>query len=304
MDVLSMMADQVPLPDLPPWSRWLPVLVFLVLIPLAKAVLAIVRRIWLAGLERIPLDHAGAKQRIETILAFVRSVVYFALVLLAFMYSLKALFPNFDPATATGALSILALVLTAMFRDVVVDVVKGLDILLGGHYRVGDFVRIGNFSGFVTDFQLKYTRLRSAGGEEIIINNAACIPSRRFPGGWVTNFVDIPLANPADEARAKAVLDAVGASLAELVEQVKEKPTYQLSFAAGPNGPLTLRYALKVLPGADWVITDRYLPMVRAALAGQQIPTAYDPSYFFMNDVDQFRGFFGRASLPDGQRRS
>jgi small conductance mechanosensitive channel len=283
------------LPDLPDWAdKWIPMVAFLALIPVTRLVFAIIRRVWLAGITKVPIDRQRARQRIETVLSFVRSVIYFALALLALMYGLRAVFPNFDPATATGALSILALVLTGMFRDVVVDVVKGLDILFGGHYAVGDYIRVGNYSGYVVDFQLKYTKLRSAGGEEIVLNNASCIPSRRFPRGWVSNFVDIPLANPQDQVRAKEILDSIGDALIEMVEQVKEKPSFQLAHAL-PDGGLVLRYSIKVLPGADWVINDRYLPVIRSALQKAEIPLARDISFFFMNDVEQFRDLFGRG---------
>ncbi len=282
--------------DVADWfEAWIPVLVLIALVPVAKLVLAIVRQMWLAGVQKMPVDRLRAKQRIETIIAFVRSVVYFALVLMAGMYALRALFPGFDPATATGALSIVALVLTGMFRDVVVDVVKGLDILLGRHYGVGDYIRVGNFSGYVIDFQLKYTKLRTAAGEEVIINNAACIPSRRFREGWVTNFVDIDLVNPADKARARELIDALAEPLAELVEPVREKPTFQAAYPTDAGG-LILRYTVKVLPGADWVITDRFVPMVRGALAKAEIAMARDPQFFFMNNVSQFRELFDRGA--------
>lgn len=274
------------------FEAWIPVLVILAFLPVAKIALSIVRHVWLTGLEKIPVDRPRAKQRIETIMAFVRSVVYFAIALLALMYSLRAMFPGFDPATATGALSILALILTGMFRDVVVDVVKGLDILLGRHYGVGDYIRVGNFAGYVTDFQLKYTKLRSAGGEEVVLNNAACIPSRRFPDGFVANFVDIPLANAADEQRARAAIDSIGNVLVKLLEAVKEPPRFERAYADPQAGFLMLRYSIRVLPGADWVLTDRYLPMIKGALDRLQIALAHDPKYFFMNEVAQFRALF------------
>lgn len=289
------MAIEVVNAQLPDWAEpWLPVVVFVLLVPVAKFALAVLRRAWLAGAEKVPFDRPRARQRIETVIAFIRSVVYFTLVFLALMYSLKALFPGFDPATATGALSIVALVLTGMFRDVVVDVVKGLDILFGGHYGVGDYIRVGNFAGHVVDFQLKYTKLRTASGEEIVINNAACIPSRRFPEGTVENYVDVPLANKADEARAKERLEAVATTLVSQVEAVQERPRLKESFPLPGGDGLVLRYAVKVLPGANWAIQDYYIPLIHRALEQAEIPLTGDATFFFMNDVSLFRTLFNR----------
>jgi small conductance mechanosensitive channel len=275
-------------------ARWLPVVVLLVLIPVAKLVIAVVRRTWIAGLSRVPIDRDRAIQRIETLLAFVRSTVYFALTLAAALQALHALFPNFDPMAATGALSIVALILTAMFRDVVVDVVKGLDILFGGHYSVGDYVRLKDYSGYVIDFQLKYTKLRSAGGEEIVVNNAACVPSSRFPEGWVANYLDVPLARAADEARARELLEEVAGEMTEQFEMIRERPSFEQALPQGVGDGVVVRYVVRILPGADWVLRDAYVPRVEQVLQGAEIPLSSAPRFFFLNDLMVFRRLFHR----------
>ena len=154
----------------------------------------------------MPGDLDRGTRRVDTILAFIRSIAYFALTLMLVFFSLNAVVPNFNPLAATGALSIVALILTGMFKDVVVDVVKGLDILLGSHYDIGDFIQVADTSGHVVDFQLKYTKLRTASGEQVVLNNAKCIPSKCFRSGYVVNYVDVPLANTADEPATRDVI--------------------------------------------------------------------------------------------------
>ena len=275
-------------------ARWLPVVVLLALLPVTKLVVALVRRTWIAGLSRVPIDRDRAIQRIETLLAFIRSTVYFALTLTAALQALHALFPNFDPMAATGALSIVALILTAMFRDVVVDVVKGLDILLGGHYSVGDYVRLKDYAGYVIDFQLKYTKLRSAGGEEIVVNNAACVPSCRFPEGVVANYLDVPLARAADEALARELLDQVAADMSEQYEMIHERPSFERTLPRESGDGAVVRYVVRVLPGADWVLKDAYVPRIEQVLQEAEIPLAAAPCYFFLNDLMVFRRLFRR----------
>ncbi|MBX9788765.1 MAG: mechanosensitive ion channel family protein [Pirellulales bacterium] len=276
-------------------ARWLPVAVLLVLIPVAKLVIAIVRRTWIAGLSRVPVDRERATQRIETLLAFVRSTVYFVLSIAASFQALHALFPNFDPMAATGALSIVALILTAMFRDVVVDIVKGLDILFGGHYSVGDFVRFKDYAGYVIDFQLKYTKLRSAGGEEILVNNAACVPSCRFPEGWVANYLDVPLARAADQAHARELLDQVAGEMTASYEVIREPPSFDRALPNSVGDGVVVRYLVGVLPGADWVLSDAYVPRIEQVMQGAEIPLSGAPRYFFLNDLVAFRRLFRRG---------
>ncbi len=172
--------DAVPLwPD-----RLLPLVIVLALIPLVPLLTGLVRRFWLASVAQMPWRVPRAVKRVETLLSFVRSIAYFTLFILAVFFAIHSIWPDFNPLAATGALSIVALILTGMFKDVVVDVVKGLDILLGSHYDVGDYIEAGGTSGHVIDFQLKYTRLRTPSGEEVVLNNAQCIPSRGSARVW------------------------------------------------------------------------------------------------------------------------
>lgn len=279
-----------------PWwpDRLLPVAIVLVLLLCVPLAATLVRRAWLAGLRSVPVRYERARRRAETALSFVRSIAYFVLSLLLVFFGLHAVWPGFNPLAATGALSIVALILTGMFKDVVVDVVKGLDILVGGHYDLGDFVEVDGIAGHVIDFQLKYTRLRTPSGEEIVLNNARCIPSRRFRRGLVTNHVSVPLENASDEAKAREALDRVAAELDHQVEAVQDLPRYEATFPLPATGGVLVRYAVDVLPGARWVIDDIYLPLIKRKLAEAGIPLAGDVSYFFMNDVEKFRQLFNR----------
>lgn len=280
----------------PPWFRdWIPVAVVVGLIFLVPLLTGIMRRVWIGGLKRTSLESRRRVQRIDTLLSFVRSILYFALAVMALFFALGALFPGFDPLAATGAMSIVALLLTGIFRDVVVDVVKGLDILLGGHYDVGDYIEVGGDSGHVIDFQLKYTRLRAQSGEEIIVNNARCVPSKRFAKGYVVNYVDVPLENPGEEQQAKSLIDRANSEVTQSVEAVQDVPQFERTTPMPTTGGARLRYSVRVLPGNDWVIAEVYLPMIRRILDAANITLSGEPSYFYMNDVERFRGLFRRT---------
>lgn len=295
---------QIPtLPAIPAgawYVPWIPVAIIAVLLPLVPVATRIIRANWMSRLKRVSFARERNMQRVETLVTFVSSILYFALLLIGASFALQAIFPSYNPWAATGALSIVALLLTGIFRDVVVDVVRGVGILFGGHYDVGDFIDLGGgYSGFVTDFQLMYTKLRSIAGEEITLNNSRCIPSKRFPEGWVLNHVDVPLADAADETRARELLDRLGRELHAEVECVRDAPFCELVQPRPASGGLLLRYAIRVAPGASWVLDEIFLPSLRRAFEKETISLAGEPGCFFMNDVAGFRSLFGRSQPAD-----
>jgi small-conductance mechanosensitive channel len=275
--------------------RWIPVGIVLVMFPLVPVCLGLLRVVWSRGLRRMPGDLRRGTRRVDTVVAFIRSIAYFALTIMLVFFTLNAVFPSFNPLAATGALSIVALILTGMFKDIVVDVVKGLDILLGAHYDIGDFIEVADASGHVVDFQLKYTKLRTASGEQVVLNNAKCIPSKCFRSGYVVNYVDIPLADAGDESAARDVVERAGAELNQLVEAVRDTPSYCRTFPLPATGGVLIRYQISVLPGARWVLDDGYLPLLNRSLEAANIPLAGGITSFHMNDVETFRKLFDRT---------
>lgn len=272
----------------------------MLLVPLATRA---TRAIWLAGLKKMPVDQKQVRRRIDTVISFVGSIVYFGLALVAVFFAIKVVVPDFDPLAATGALSIIALILTGMFKDAVVDVVKGLDILLGGHYDVGDYVEVAGTSGHVVDFQLKYTRLRRPSGEVVVLANSKCIPSRRYRQGCVTSHVSVPLAAADDQAEARRILDRVATELNDTVEEVQGRPNFEASIALPATGGVILRYALKILPGCEWVVGERFVPLLRKSLEQAEIALEGEPSYFLMNEPDTFRLLFQKPHSPEEVER-
>jgi small-conductance mechanosensitive channel len=289
--------EQDPAPLWP--DRLLPLAIVLALIPLVPLLTHLVRRFWLAGVAQMPWRLSRAVKRVETLLSFVRSIAYFTLFILAVFFAIHSVWPDFNPLAATGALSIVALILTGMFKDVVVDVVKGLDILLGSHYDVGDYIEVAGTSGHVIDFQLKYTRLRTPSGEEVVLNNAQCIPSRRFRQGRVTNYVSVPLQRAVDEQPARDIVDRAAVELDHLVEAVQDRPSFDSSIPLPVSGGVVLRYTVDVLPGARWVMDEVFLPLVKRSLDAGGIELGGDLTYFYMNDVAHFRQLFNRDLSPD-----
>ncbi len=229
-------------------------------------------------------------KRVRTIVRFARSIAKLLLWSIVIVTTLEQF--GIDASNSAGALGVIGLVLAGMFREVVVDFVKGIDIAIGGHYFVGDFIQCGAHSGHVLNFTVKYTVLRTPSGQVITVPNSQCIPSRRFPAGYVDNYVDLPLERTVDAQQVQRVLTAVGRTLNARVEAVKREPCVVHTFDAGTQR--IWRVQVRVLPTCDWVLRDHYIPMLKAQLEQAGITLAGEPALFFYNDVPTFRRLFSR----------
>jgi small-conductance mechanosensitive channel len=181
-----------------------------------------------------------------------------------------------------------------MFQQIVIDFVKGLDIVTGRHYNVGDFVELDGKTGHVIDFSVKHTRIRTASGQEYNLPNSRCIPSRRFPDGYVDNYVDIPLKSACDSQRARRAIVPVCRHLSRRIEQVKEQPKFVERFSGSRPDSVVLRYRVRVLPACEWIITEQFLPAVKTALAVEEVELSDNPTFFFINRIQTFRQLFSR----------
>ncbi|MHC4477853.1 MAG: mechanosensitive ion channel family protein [Planctomycetota bacterium] len=230
-------------------------------------------------------------KRIGTLVAFAGSIVK----LFVWIFGLVMVLNEFgiDPAKSSGAIGLIGLIMAGMFQRIVIDFVSGLDIIAGGHYNVGDFIEVDGKLGYVINFTVKHTRIRTLSGHEFNLPNSRCLPSRRFPDGFVNNYVDLTVKSSADADRAAGTIEPVCGDLNQRLEPIRDEPSLAERFA-GPQGRVTLRYLVRVLPGTEWVIKDYFVPAVKQALTDQGVELAGEPTFFFINRIETFRKLFNR----------
>jgi len=229
-------------------------------------------------------------KRVQTLIHFARSIVK----VLIWVVALVTILAEFgiSPGQSAGALGVIGLLLAGMFQQLVVDFVKGIDIAVGGHYFVGDFIQAGAHAGHVLNLTVKHTVLRAPSGQIITVPNSQCIPSRRFPAGYVDNYVDIPLASAADLKKARSQITGVGRMLNARIEAVKREP--QITGTFHDANRTIVRVQIRVLPTCDWVVKEHFLPALKKRLAAAGIALDGDPCLFYLNDLPTFRRLFSR----------
>ncbi|MBA2752553.1 MAG: mechanosensitive ion channel family protein [Actinobacteria bacterium] len=183
-----------------------------------------------AALEAgMPVDERDKRRR-AVIQALERAVVGVLWFVTVFMILLRLRVPVTSlvaPATIAGV----ALGFGA--QRVVGDLLSGFFILSEDQYGVGDVIQIGQANqltatGTVEGVSLRTTRLRTSGGEMVIIPNGAILQVTNRSRDWSRVTVDVPVELEADIDEATNVLCEVGAEMAadkEWSELLLEAPT-------------------------------------------------------------------------------
>jgi len=253
------------------------------LIFLAQPVLAFLRRA--LGSDRF------SAQRATTLIGFAGSIVNLFLWIVGFVWVFDVF--GINPAQSAGAIGLVGLMMAGFFQQIVLDFVKGLDIIAGRHYNLGDYIAVAATHGHVIGLNVKYTRLRTLSGQEINLPNSQCVPSRRFPDGYVNNYVDFLLKSANDEGKALALLTSVSYGLNQRIEPVREPPDFVRSFDGLGNRRI-LRYRVKILPDCGWVLTMHFIPEVKQALVSAGIILDAEPTINYINRIETFRKLFNR----------
>lgn len=119
-----------------------------------------------AGADRAAIGSLG-------IIGFVMRVVVWALILLLALDNLGV-----DVTALVAGLGVGGIAVALAVQNVLGDLFASLSITLDRPFELGDFIIVGDYMGSVEQIGVKSTRLRSLGGEQIIMSNADLLGSR------------------------------------------------------------------------------------------------------------------------------
>ncbi|HMS26710.1 MAG TPA: mechanosensitive ion channel [Burkholderiaceae bacterium] len=155
--------------------------------------------------------------------------------------------------------------------------VSGFVILTERSMRIGDFVRLDNFEGRITDIKTRYTVIRSAGGRESIVPNELLVTSRvenlTFSDSMIAQQALVTVGYDSDAERVSQLL--VQAALAQ--NRVLPEPAPVASLTAfGANGlDFTLTYWITDPENGQLNIRSDVNKGILAALRAHHIDIPY-----------------------------
>lgn len=125
--------------------------------------------------RRLRRDADAAKESAASlnILKFVGVAAVWALAFLLLLANL-----GIDVTALIAGLGVGGIAIALAVQKVLGDLLASLSIALDKPFKVGDFLVVGEEKGTVEHIGIKSTRLRSLGGEQVIISNADLLSSR------------------------------------------------------------------------------------------------------------------------------
>ncbi len=128
---------------------------------------------WLAHEVREKRATDGAGATTVAMLGFLGRLAVWALTVLMILSNL-----GFDITALVASLGIGGIAVALAVQNILGDVFASVSIALDKPFVIGDFIIVGDMLGTVEYIGLKTTRLRSLGGEQLILSNADLLNSR------------------------------------------------------------------------------------------------------------------------------
>ena len=136
--------------------------------------------IWVNGAIKFSVAHYRQSRGGDgTSVATVQGFAFLARLALAAVLLVATLdFLGFKVTTFVAGLGITGIAIALAVQNVLGDLFAALAIVLDKPFVIGDAIAVDNIEGTVEHVGLKTTRIRSSGGEQVIIANADLLKSR------------------------------------------------------------------------------------------------------------------------------
>ncbi len=223
------------------------------------------------GLVRI---DARVQHR-ATIVRTVNRVGTLIIIVIVALTILSELGISVAPLLASAGVAGVAVGLGA--QSLIKDVLAGLFILLEDQFAIGDLVTLAGVTGTVEEMSLRRTTVRDFNGTLYVVPNSEIKVVANASKDWARVIVDVGVAYETDLGRAMAVLSEAG-------EAVAAAPAFHADVLEPPqvmgvmnlaDSWVTLRIAVKVKAGAQWVISRELRKQIKEAFEREGINIPY-----------------------------
>ncbi|CAN5671701.1 hypothetical protein BH23CHL5_BH23CHL5_28830 [soil metagenome] len=218
-------------------------------------------------------DHEAA-QRLDTITRAIFRLIQFGIGIMALVLVLDEF--GFDTTAIVASAGIAGIAISFGAQALIRDFLNGTMILFEDQYRVGDIVTVANVTGTVEDIDLRITTLRDLNGTVHFVPNGEIRLTSNLTRNYGGILLDFPIGYEVDIAKAKAIINQVGADLAQdpdWSERVTDPPRFIRLQDFEETGVL-VRVMGRTQPGYQWAVTGELRLRLKTAFdeAGIEMP--------------------------------
>lgn len=115
---------------------------------------------------------------------------------------------------------VLGIILGLAFQSTLGSILAGFVLMLSRPFEIGDWVRIGDHEGFITEISINHVRLRNLDGEHVVLPNEA-VSNRtiinRSDEGKIRHTIEVGVDYSVDPERAEAIAREAISDLDEIM---------------------------------------------------------------------------------------
>lgn len=213
------------------------------------------------------------KKRRTTIILLFKNIIKYILVIFSILAVLNIYGVN--TGSLVAGLGVIGAVIGLAFQDALKDIIGGINIILDNYYVVGDMVSIGDFTGTVSEFGLKSTKIQNAKGEVMTIANRNIDKIINLSQKRSVILLTIPTAYECDHKKVEKVLKSVLTKIKH-DENVMEKDTEYLGIDAFDSSSINYLIRIKCVQGTQFAIKRLALKYIKEAYEANDIKIPYD----------------------------
>ncbi len=215
-----------------------------------------------------------AAQRLDTITRAILRFIQFGIGIVALVLVLDEF--GFDTTAIVASAGIAGIAISFGAQALIRDFLNGTMILFEDQYRVGDIVTVANVTGTVEDIDLRITTVRDLDGTLHFVPNGEIRLTSNFTRNYGGILLDFPISYDVDIATAKAIINRVGAELAndpDWAARIIDPPKFVRLQDFEETGVL-LRVMGKTEAGDQWAVTGELRLRLKLAFddAGIEMP--------------------------------
>ena len=219
-------------------------------------------------------DRERGKQ-ITTLMTVTRSVSRYIIYFLAILFVLEQIGFGSSLSNLLVTAGVGSLIISLGAQTIINDFLAGMFILFEKQYSVGDYVKIGDYSGTVTSVAMRVTYLRNYEGQKIIIPNGQITSVINYGAAYNLAKLVVPTPYSADSRHMIEVIqETANIYYDEHRENFIEAPNV-VGITAYNASSVDITLVGKVVPMKQWETERAWRLLIKERLEKEGVSIPY-----------------------------